>query len=152
MAELIADMEMVKSLLGLVVIAADVVDTKEGKLQVLEVSITAAANAAGTLVATVTTQPCVIESIIIHADTVQTGDMTSCAVEGGAAQVITFIGPGDAIQANLDAIDKQVSWIGSIRLAATKTIEIDLQGTGATAVDLTIIIKYRASVDGGYLT
>jgi len=132
-------------------IAADVVDTKEGKTQVLEVSITNAANAGVTTVATVTDQPCIIESVIIHADTVQTADMTSCAVEGGVGQVVTFIGVGDALQANLDAADKQVSWTGNVRLAASKTITIDLQGTGATAVDLTITIKYRACIDGGYL-
>jgi hypothetical protein len=123
-----------------------------GVTQIMEFSITAAANAGVTTVATITTQPCMIESIVIHADAAQTGDMTSCAIEGGASQVVEFIGAAEAIQANLDAADKQVSWAGAVRLAATKTITIDLQGTGATAVDLTITIKYRACVDGGYLT
>ena len=77
--------------------------------------------------------------------------MTTCAVKGGASQVITFIGVADATQANLDAADKQVSWDGAVRLAATKLIQIDLQGTGATAVDLTITIKCRSCVDGGHL-
>ncbi len=128
-----------------------VAPTVMGRSQILEVPITAAANGGITTVATVTTQPCLIESVVIHADAAQTGDMTTCAVEGGVGQVVEFIGVGDATQANLDAADKQVAWTGAVRLAATKIIYIDLQGTGATAVDLTITIKYRAAVDGGYL-
>lgn len=124
----------------------------EGRAQILEVSITDAANAGVTTVATVGTGPCLIESVVIHADAAQTGDMTSCAVEGGVGQVVEFIGAADAIQANLDAADKQVGWTGAVRLAVGKTITIDLQGTGATAVDLTIVIKYRACADGGVLS
>ncbi len=122
-----------------------------GHERILEVSITAAANAAVTTVATVTTQPCLIESIVIHADAAQTVDMTSCAIEGGVGQVVEFISAAVAVQASLDAADKQIYWVDAVRLAAGKLITIDLQGTGATAVDLTITIKYRACVDGGYL-
>lgn len=123
----------------------------KGKTKLLEVSITAAANATSTTVATVTTQPCLIKSLVIHADTTQTVDMTSCAVEGGVGQVVEFIGVGDAIQANLSAADEQVYWTGAVRLAAGKLIYIDLQGTGATAVDLTIAIEYIPLTDGGHL-
>lgn len=126
--------------------------TQVGVTQVKEFSITAAANAGVTTVATVTTQPCVIEKIIVHADAAQTGDMTSCAIEGGGSQVIEFISSADAVQANLDAADKQVGYDGVVRLAATRIITIDLQGTGATAVNLTVTIVYRAAVDGGILS
>lgn len=122
-----------------------------GVKQVKEVSITSAANAEDVVVATITDQPCVIEAIVIHADAGQTGDMTTCAIYGGGGNVITFISTTDATQANLDAADKQVAWTGAVRLAATKEIVIDLLGTGATVVDLTITIVYRACVDGGYL-
>ena len=122
-----------------------------GKASFFEKSITSAANAGDVTVATITDTPCQIESIVIHADTAQTADMTSCGVFGGAAKVITFISATDAVQANLDAIDKQVAWTGAVRLAATKTIVISLVGTGAAAVDLTIIIKYRPTIAGGYL-
>jgi len=122
-----------------------------GETQIIEVSVTAAANAGVTTVATVTTQPCLIKSAVIHADAGQTADMTSCALEGGGSQVVEFIGSGSAIQASLSAADEQVSWTGAVRLAATRTITIDLQGTGATAVDLTVIIEYAACADGGYL-
>lgn len=122
-----------------------------GRTQIIEVSVTAAANAGVTTVATVTSQPCLMKTAVIHADAAQTGDMTTCALEGGTGQVVEFIGVGTATQGNLDAADKQVSWTGAVRLAATKVISVDLQGTGATAVDLTIIIEYEACVDGGYL-
>lgn len=128
---------------------ANLRDAKLSRIE--EFSITAAANAGITTVATVTEQPCLIESIVIHADAAQTGDMTSCAVEGGVNQVIEFIAAGVAVQADLDAADKQVAWTGAVRLAAGKIIYIDLQGTGATAVDLTITIKYRPCIDNGYL-
>ena len=134
----------------------DAVKRKVGNTQVLEVSVTSAANAGDVTLATITTQPCIIDSIIVHADTGQTADLTSCAVYGGAAKVLTFIDNQDAIQANLNAADKQVAWSasnsGSVRLAATKTIIMTLAGTGATAVDQTVTIIYRSAVDGGYLT
>jgi len=122
-----------------------------GVTQIKEVSITAAANATDTTVATITAQPCLIKSIVVHADAAQTGDMTSCAVEGGTNQVVEFISAVTAVQANLDAADKQVSWTGAVRFAAADVISIDLQGTGPTAVDLTVTIEYIACVDGGYL-
>jgi len=122
-----------------------------GRTQIKEVSITANADAGVTTVATITTQPCMIKSVTIHADAAQTADMTTCAVEGGTNQVVEFIGTTDAIQANLDAADKQVGWTGAVRFAASEVITIDLQGTGATATDLTISIEYMSCVDGGYL-
>ncbi len=128
------------------------VDRVDGKTQVIEVSITSAANVGDVTVATVTTQPCLIKSIITHADTAQTANMTSCATFGGASKVITFIDAVTAVQANLDAIDKQVAWTGAVRLAATKTIVISLVGNGGAAVDLTVTIEYEACVNGGYLT
>lgn len=129
----------------------DAADRIAGKCQIKEVSITSAANAGDVTVATITTQPCQIESIIIHADAAQTAALTSCGIFGGASKVVTFIAAADAINANLDAADKQVGWEGAVRLLATKTIVISLVGTAATAVDLTIIIKFRATTDGGYL-
>ncbi|MBA7688265.1 hypothetical protein ES703_96744 [subsurface metagenome] len=122
-----------------------------GRSQIFEKSITSAANVGDVNVATITTQPCLIESVVIHADAAQTADMTSCGVFGGEAKVITFISAADAVQANLDAEDKQVAWTGAARLATDKTIVIDLQGTGTDPVDLTIVIKYRACASGGYL-
>ena len=121
------------------------------RIIVTDVAVNVAANAGVTTVATITGQPCLIKSIAEHADTAQTGDLTSAAVKGGASQIVEFISAASAAQANLDAIDEQVAWTGAVRLAATKTIAIDLQGTGATATDLTVTIEYMACVDGGYL-
>ena len=123
-----------------------------GEQQTKEFSITSAANAGLVTIATVTDQPCVIESIVLHADAAQTADLTSAAIKGGASQVVTFIDSTDSVQANLNAADKQVGFTGVVRLATGKTIVVDLQGTGATAVDLTVTITYHAAVDGGNLS
>lgn len=145
-----------KSLYDAILGQIDASNRKAGNTQILEVSVTSAANVGDVTLATITTQPCIIDSIIIHADAGQTGDLTSCAVYGGASKVITFIDSIDAIQANLNAADKQVAWLaandGAVRLAATKTIIMTLAGTGATNVNLTVTIIYRSAVDGGYLT
>lgn len=113
--------------------------------------VTSAANAGVVTVATVTDQPVLIKSIVLHSNGATTSDLTSAAIEGGASQVVEFIGAGIAIQADLDAADKQVAWTGAVRLAATKTVVVDLQGTGATAVDFTVTIEYKAAVADGYL-
>ncbi len=140
-----------KSLYDCVSGGVDAVNRVAGKTRILEVSVTIAANAAATTIATVTTQPCLIHSIIVHADAAQTADLTSLNVKGGASNVITFIDDGTGAYANLDAADKQVAWTGAVRLAATKTITIDPTGTGATALDLTVTIEFESCVNGGYL-
>ena len=122
-----------------------------GRKQIIEVPVTAAANGGDQTLATITEQPCIIESVVIHANAAQTGDLTTCGVYGGAGKVVTFIGTADATQANLDAADKQVAWTGAARLAANKTIVMTLVGSDGTAVDLTVTITYRACVSGGYL-
>ena len=132
-------------------IPADTDPKVMGRAQIFEKSITSAANAGDVNVATITDQPCLIESVVIHADTAQPAHMTSCGVFGGTNKVVTFISATDAVRDNLDAADKQVAWTGAVRLAAAKTIVIPLVGTGTDPVDLTIVIKYRACVSGGYL-
>ena len=136
---------------GLANIAAQTEEKVAGRPQVFVKSITSAANAGDVTVATITTQPCIIDSIIIHADTAAQTDLTSAAISGGASKVVTFINATDAAKANIDAIDEQVSWTGAALLAATKTIVISLVGAGATVVDLSIIITFHSEVDGGYL-
>ncbi len=123
-----------------------------GRRQVKEVSVTSAANAgADTTLATVTTQGCIIDSIIVHADAAQTADMTSATVVGGAAGVIEFIAAADLQQEDVDAENKQAAYTGIIGLPATSTIVMVHTGTGATALNLTVWITYWAAVDGGYL-
>ena len=133
--------------------AYQVVEEKraEGRTQVKRVSVTSPANAGSVTLATVTTRGVRIKSVVTNADAAQTADMTTCAVLGGDGTVVTFISTTDAIQANLDATDKQVGWRGTVALETAKTIIMDLQGTGATAVNLTVTITYEASIDGGYL-
>lgn len=125
--------------------------TAVGVTKILEVSITIAANAAATTIATATAQPCLIKSIVVTANAAQTADLTSLNIKGGTSNVVTFINDATATQGNLDATSKQVAWTGAVRLAATKTITIDPTGTGATALNLTVTIEYEACVAGGYL-
>jgi len=126
--------------------------TVVGKTQVLVCSVTAAANAAlDTLLATVTGGGCIIQGVVIHADTAQTADLTSCPVLGGAGDVLTFIDAVDATQANLDAENKQRGWDGEVYLPTGSTIGMVHNGTGATALDLTVTIRYVAAVNGGHL-
>lgn len=127
-----------------------------GKTQILEVSVTSAANVGNVTIATVTAQLCVIVSVILHADAAQTTDLTSAEIHGGAGQVVTFIDAAlGARIPNLKLEDMQVGWDagtdGPVRLGVDKTIVATLNGTGATAVDLTAIIIYMASANGGYL-
>lgn len=126
--------------------------THAGRTQVLKVIVTSAANVGDVVIATVNIQPCIIDEVNIHADTAQTADLTSCAVYAGASKVVTLIDAGTAVQAALDAVDAQVSENGlSVRLAVGKTIVISLVGSGATAVNLTVSITFKATANGGTL-
>ena len=132
-------------------IQADVDSKIAGKYQVFEKSITSSASVGTTTIATITSQPCLIESITLHADTASQADLSSAAIQGGANGVVTFISATDATADNIDVVDEQVSWTGAVRLATGKTIIIDLIGTGSTPVDLTVTTGYRACVNDGYL-
>lgn len=113
--------------------------------------VTEAANAGPTTLATVTDQTCIVTGLIVMANTASQADLTSAAVSGGAGGVVVFLTAVDAAVANLDAVDEQVAWSGVVRLAATKTISMDLVGVGATPVDLTVTIIYYPETAGGYL-
>ena len=130
------------------------INTGKGKTQVFDKSITVAANAGATTVATVAASGggCIIESVILHADAAQTGDLTNAPITGGASGAVTFLTGAQTIQDNLDAADEQVAWIGAVYLAHGKTIVITPAGTGGTALNLTVSVTYRASVDGGLIS
>lgn len=132
-------------------LASILVTTIAGKTQILEVSVTSAANAGNVTVGTITTGACLIKSVVLHSDSAQTTDLASAAIYGGAGNVITFISAVEAAQANLDAVDRQISWQGAVRLNTGKVITIDLVGTGVTAVDLTVIIEYEGTVNGAHI-
>lgn len=126
-----------------------------GNTQIFEKSITSAANAGNVLIGTITTHPCLIKSVIVHADATGQADLTSAGVYGGAniaTHTVTFLSAANAPKASIDVADEQVAWDGVARLAATRVLAIELLGTGATAVDLTVIIEYIPTVNGGYIT
>ncbi len=122
-----------------------------GREQIIQISVTAAANAGNTTLATVTTQPCIIKSVSIRAKSAAPAHMTTCAINAGTGGVSHLIVVGLATQANLNTIDKQVGSTLLDELSVGSTIVMDLQGTGATAVDLIVTISYVACVDGGYI-
>jgi hypothetical protein len=127
------------------------VNTIVGKRQVFEKTITNNANAGAVTLGTVATQSCVIESIIIHANAALPAS-TTCPVTG-ASGAVTFIDSGLAIAATLDAADKQIWWIGAVRLAAGKTIITTLSGGGANPTNITFIITYySSSANGGTIS
>ncbi len=123
--------------------------TDEGVRQVFEASVTVAANVGvPQVIGTVATQACIVESIIVYADTAQTADLVTYPVTG-ATGVITFLNGADTAAQVLNVADEQLGWTGSVRLATGKTIEITPTGTGATAVDLTVAITYYSSGGNG---
>lgn len=130
---------------------SDACNRQAGKTQIFTKNITAAANAGVTTVGTITTQSCLIKRIVLRANGVTTADLTSAAIEGGASQAVEFISAATAVTASINADDEQVAFSGAAVLDATKTITIDLQGTGATAVDLDVIVEYCAIAAGGYI-
>jgi hypothetical protein len=130
---------------------SDACNRQAGKTQIFTKNITAAANAGVTTVGTITTQSCLIKRIVLRANGVTTADLTSAAIEGGASQAVEFISAATAVTASINADDEQVAFSGAAVLDATKTITIDLQGTGATAVDLDVIVEYCAITAGGYI-
>jgi hypothetical protein len=121
------------------------------RTQIFEKSITSAANAGDVTVATVTSQACLIKSIIVKANNTQTTDLTYIIVSGGTSKVVTFIDQVSGVRGNIAATDQQVGWIGAVILDATDTIVITLVGSGATAVNLQVTIEYVTVVVGGYL-
>ena len=66
-------------------------------------------------------------------------------------ETIEFISAATAVKNAIDTVDEQVTFSGVRVLPATGLITVDLQGTGATAVDLEAVIEYISVVDGGYL-
>lgn len=123
-----------------------------GKTQISRKQITSAANAGDVTVATISTQPCLIKSIVLRANAAITADLTSAAIYGGAGKVVTFIDAASGARANIAATDKQVFWVGAVAFGTGKTIVITLTGTGATAVNFQVTIEYEAAEDGGYLS
>lgn len=125
--------------------------TAVGQIQVHHMTDGDAANAGDITLATITTQACIIKSVVVRAQAAQTADLTSIQLRGGTGKVVTFIDAILGAADNFNATDKQVAWTGAVELDATKTIVMTLTGTGATAVNLDIVIEYMAATAGGTL-
>ena len=125
-----------------------------GVRQVFQKVVQQVADKGDYTIATVTTAPILIKSVVIKAVTAAQSELTSCGVFTGATKNITLVSAATAVVASLDAIDDQVSATAlAVELAATKIIVMTLAGTGHAAgnVNLLVTIEYVAVTDGGYL-
>ena len=127
------------------------VNRRAGAPQFATEQVAVAANAGNTTVFTATTQPFILTSCVIRAAGVTTADLTSAALEAATAQTVELISAATAAVANINAAGEQVSWTGAVYLAAGETVNMDLAGTGGTAVDLQVTCSGHAVVDLGYL-
>jgi hypothetical protein len=128
------------------------VNRAAGRMQIITIPVTSLANAGDVTLATATAQPVIIESLIVQSDAATTASLTNIGVYAGTSKVVTLIDTTTGVLANLNAIDKQVSWTGSVYLPVGRQIVMTLTGgVTAPAVDMNVVIEYRACVNGGYL-
>jgi len=125
--------------------------TEAGRTQIFEIDITSAANADVEVIATITDQPVLIKTIVLSANSKITTDLTSASIAGGAAYAVEFISAALGVLASIGEQNEQVASTAPARFQAGAEISINLDGTGATAVDLTATIEFESCVDGGYL-
>ena len=119
----------------------------------LQIPVTAAANAGDVLLATVADQEVLIKGVNVRSNGATTAHLTNIGVYAGAGQVVTLIDNVTGARANIAAEDQQVgnSPMGGVALSPAKTIVMTLTGTDITPVDLTVTIEYEACVSGGSL-
>ncbi len=144
-----------KSLYDALIGGIDAVNRVAGKLQIYSIDITAAANAElDSTIAYVLEGDVALESVVIFANSQQSEDLISCPVFAEPNKRVTLIDDTLAIQANLNASEEQVAW-GAGNGVAIVPIEARLvmehNGGGSGALDLTVVVLYRALTDGAYL-
>ena len=123
-----------------------------GRKQIVQVEVTANADAGPTTLFEAVAQNCIIEDAVIRAKAAAPAQLTTCALNASiVGHLLPLIVIGLATQANLNTIGKQVGSTDLTETPVGATIVIDLQGTGGTAVDLIVTIGYRACTDGGYM-
>lgn len=122
-----------------------------GKTQFKSIAVTSAANAGIVNLGTATGGDVRIKSVTVYSRGATSADLTSAGVFANAAQATTLISAATATQAALNAEGKQVSFSGAAHVPTTKTVDIDLQGTGATAISFTVVVEYMAVSNGAYL-
>ena len=149
-------------LIGLAILPADAQEgwrgelqrTRAGSLQSFSTDVVAPANSGDITVFTGAVAPVnLLLGCQIRANSATTGDLTSAAVYVSGAQnhVQMLISTADAAQANL-ALEGSVTVITNPGpVYPGEIIEMDLQGTGATPVDLTVFCGGFAMHDGGTL-
>ena len=118
-----------------------------------EKQITSAANAGQIDIGTVGGGSVIANVIIMSSNGSTTSDLNYASITSGPAStptVSTHInGPSDGLKAYIDAQGKQVGWTGVTYLKAGDKIVMNLNGTGATAVDLDVVVRYVATTISG---
>jgi hypothetical protein len=134
----------------------------EGSDQFASVQCTAAANAALPVTLwTVTGGNIFIERAIIRSNGATTTDLTSVQLQGGVSGRAVIIPSSLGIRTSLAAEGQQVSQ-GKLGLEnytlgmctfipSGQTIQLVLAGTGATAVNLQVILEYHPMTNGARL-
>jgi hypothetical protein len=129
--------------------------TVAGRMQTLTFNTTAAANAGDIVAFTASGGSMQIEACSIRSNIVSPAHMTTAGLyaidsgAGGAAGAqVELIAVATATKANLDEDGEQVAWTGYVTIDATETVYLDLQGTGADAIDLTVKCNARGDADG----
>jgi hypothetical protein len=128
-----------------------------------EASITSAANQGIVVLGSVTTQKVAIMSVCLRSEGNTTADLTSAAIQMGPSgnEDRTILLPAAlddstpfAVRANLDAASKQIGeyFNGGAVFNVGERIVVDLLGTGATAVSLTLIVGYRSVGTNGEIS
>lgn len=129
-------------------------------IKYFQASITSAANAGTVVLGTVGTDKIAIESVCLRSEGATTADLTSAAIKAGPSgnedrivllPVTLNDGTSFAVYANLNAAGEQVGeyFNGATVLNVGERFIVDLQGTGTTAVALTLIVSYRSVATTG---
>lgn len=131
----------------------DAVARQPGRRQVLSFSVTAAANAGVTTVATGTTAAFFAERVLVKCDENPTTDWTDAVLAMGDVGTENVIMPITQLKRvdGLSAKSKSTCSDGGWLFEVGDLLTIDPSGAGATALDLTVIVVGYAVGAGGYL-
>ena len=133
----------------------DIKDSLRTSPKVFEKVITSAANAGQIDIGTVSLGPVLVQEVILKSNSTTTTDFTNAAITGGASATPTtfnHIPSSLGIRANLNAEGKQVWSDDHQYMHPGDKIIINLSGTGATAVNFDVIVKYSSNYDYGVIS
>ena len=122
-------------------------------MELLDVAVTQA-NTVGVTTKATATGKVWLAGCVLYSTGTNTGGV-SYRVDAATSQRVLLISPADALQANLDAVGKQVSWSAgsegvALQNGETVAIRGDAAGSGA-AMTLRLALLWQG-IDGGSLS